>query len=173
MGLTSSIQYGGEFDSLGGCAAKPAGTVVTNPDYAETMRTLARYGADAFYNGQIAENIAAAVQGDQAGVASDTALCLGDERFRITATYRDFDGTDGVGQAVSLSPVLPGIDSSGLIWFFSPGNMELLVKVLHAQNATCHEEVFAAIAAIADLLEEDFAVRSLFVVSHCICLAHC
>lgn len=36
--------------------------------------------------------------------------------------------------------------------------MTLLLMVLQAQNASCHEEVFSAISAIADLLEEDFAV---------------
>ena len=46
------------------CSAKPAGTLIKNPAYAETMKTLARDGADGFYHGSIAENIAAAVQGD-------------------------------------------------------------------------------------------------------------
>jgi gamma-glutamyltranspeptidase/glutathione hydrolase len=46
------------------CSAKPAGTPIKNPAYAETMKTLARDGADGFYHGSIAENIAAAVQGD-------------------------------------------------------------------------------------------------------------
>ena len=46
------------------CTAKPAGTIVKNPEYAQTLRTLSRYGADAFYNGTIADNIATAVQND-------------------------------------------------------------------------------------------------------------
>lgn len=40
--------------------------------------------------------------------------------------------------------------------------MTLLLHCLQAQNATCHEEVFAAISAIADLLEDDFGVRCSF-----------
>jgi importin subunit beta-1 len=36
--------------------------------------------------------------------------------------------------------------------------MTLLLTVLQAQNASCHEEAFSAISAIADLLEADFAV---------------
>ena len=36
--------------------------------------------------------------------------------------------------------------------------MEQLLRVLQAKNATCHEETFAAIAAVTDLLESDFAV---------------
>lgn len=35
--------------------------------------------------------------------------------------------------------------------------MTLLIQVLQAQNASCHEEVFNAISAVADNLEEDFA----------------
>jgi len=35
--------------------------------------------------------------------------------------------------------------------------MTLLLHILQAQNSSCHEEVFSAISAITDLLEEDFA----------------
>ena len=40
--------------------------------------------------------------------------------------------------------------------------MTMLLGVLQAQNATCHEEAFAAIAAVADLLEDDFCVSTPF-----------
>jgi len=46
------------------CQAKPAGTVMRNHAYADTLKALAKGGADAFYYGPIAEDIAAAVQGD-------------------------------------------------------------------------------------------------------------
>ena len=46
------------------CTAKPAGTLIRNKPYAKTLRALARRGADAFYYGPIAQDIAAAVQGD-------------------------------------------------------------------------------------------------------------
>lgn len=46
------------------CTAKPAGTLITNPEYVKTLNILARYGADGFYQGAIADNIVAAVQGD-------------------------------------------------------------------------------------------------------------
>ena len=48
------------------CAAKPAGTIVTNPDYARTIQTLRTRGAEGFYTGQLAEAIAMAVQTDPA-----------------------------------------------------------------------------------------------------------
>ena len=42
------------------CSAKPAGTLMVNKPYAETLKAMARRGSDAFYTGTIAENIAAA-----------------------------------------------------------------------------------------------------------------
>lgn len=38
-------------------SAKPAGTWLTNPDYAETVRLIAEGGPDAFYTGEIAADI--------------------------------------------------------------------------------------------------------------------
>lgn len=55
------------------CTAKPAGTLMTNKPYAETLKAMARGGSDAFYSGEIAENIAAAVQGDL-GIAGDMTV---------------------------------------------------------------------------------------------------
>jgi gamma-glutamyltranspeptidase/glutathione hydrolase len=46
------------------CTAKPAGTLMRNKPYANTLKALARRGADAFYYGPIAQEIADAVQGD-------------------------------------------------------------------------------------------------------------
>ncbi len=41
---------------------KPAGTILRNPDYAAVLREVAAGGAQAFYRGQIARDIVAAVQ---------------------------------------------------------------------------------------------------------------
>lgn len=46
------------------CTAKPAGTVMRNKEYANTMQQLANYGSGTFYHGKIAFDIATAVQGD-------------------------------------------------------------------------------------------------------------
>ena len=46
------------------CMAKPAGTLMRNKAYAWTLKALARKGAEAFYYGPIARDIADAVQGD-------------------------------------------------------------------------------------------------------------
>ena len=59
--------------SAEGCAAKPAGTVVTNVAYADTLAALVDGGADAFYTGPIAADIAQAVQTDPA-IAGDMTI---------------------------------------------------------------------------------------------------
>ena len=60
----TAFEYFTEYDSDGICVAKPAGTTMKNPEYAKTMEKLAKEGADGFYYGEIARNIADAVQGD-------------------------------------------------------------------------------------------------------------
>jgi gamma-glutamyltranspeptidase/glutathione hydrolase len=46
------------------CSAKPAGTLMINRPYADTLKAMRRKGADAFYEGSIAQSIAAAVKTD-------------------------------------------------------------------------------------------------------------
>ena len=61
------------------------------------------------------------------GCATETnALCLTGNRFRVTATYHDHLGRDGVGVAAPLT------SESGTFWFFSPDNVELILKVVDA-----------------------------------------
>jgi hypothetical protein len=69
-------------------------------------------------------------------VPSDTALCLQDGRFRVEAEWEDFAGNQGVGHALPLASDNADngtADSgTGLLWFFSPGNVEVTVKVIDA-----------------------------------------
>jgi len=53
-------------------------------------------------------------------------LCLGDRRFAVTVRFKDplSGGTERSGTAI------PDSDESGFFWFFAPGNLELVVKVL-------------------------------------------
>lgn len=74
------------------CTAKPAGTQVKNKDYARTLKAMARHGADAFYSGDIAADIAAAVQGDPAIPGDMTVADLANyeviERAPVCFEYR-------------------------------------------------------------------------------------
>ncbi len=56
----------------------------------------------------------------------DDTLCLEDDRFQVEVVWRTQDGNSGRGG------VSPSSGRSGLVWFFSPDNTELLVKVLDA-----------------------------------------
>jgi ELWxxDGT repeat protein len=55
---------------------------------------------------------------------SATALCLSGGRFKVEAFWQDFQGNSGAGQAVALT------GDTGTFWFFSPDNVEVIVKVL-------------------------------------------
>src|SRR5262249_2079237 len=70
---------------------KALGTLLKNPAFAETLRTIARDGADAFYKGKIADDIAKAVQGSaqQPGrlTAADLAAYAAKQRDPVCAPY--------------------------------------------------------------------------------------
>lgn len=71
-------------------------------------------------------------------VATDTALCL-HGRFRVEVSWQDFAGVTGAGR------IMPTASSgSGLFWFFSPDNWELMVKVVDGCSVNGHHWVFAA-----------------------------
>ncbi len=57
-------------------------------------------------------------------VPSARTLCLGEGRFRVTASWNLADGSLGEGRAQQLT------ERSGTFWFFDPANVEMLVKVL-------------------------------------------
>ncbi len=58
---------------------------------------------------------------------SATRLCLNGGRFAVEATWKDFSGHTGSGQAVSLT------GDTGTFWFFDPSNVEVILKVLDAR----------------------------------------
>lgn len=71
----------------------PAGTILRNPAYAETLRAVAERGADAFYGGPIAQAILAKVNED--GTPHMAAMDLLEYRARerevLCRPYRAFD----------------------------------------------------------------------------------
>ncbi|MGB5743995.1 MAG: gamma-glutamyltransferase [Sedimenticolaceae bacterium] len=77
------------------CTAKPAGTRIKNKDYADTLKAMRKGGADAFYIGPIAEDIADAVQGDLAIPGDMTVQDLADyevvERDPVCIDYRGYN----------------------------------------------------------------------------------
>jgi len=67
---------------------------------------------------------------------STTALCLSASRFEVSVAWTDFQGNQGVGQAVSLTA------DTGYFWFFTNTNVELVIKVLDARAVNGHFWVF-------------------------------
>jgi gamma-glutamyltranspeptidase/glutathione hydrolase len=69
-----------------------AGTTLRNPGYADTLRVLADFGAQAFYSGDIADDLVRAVQGaaGNPGLLSHDDLALYRVRFRdpVCVPYR-------------------------------------------------------------------------------------
>ncbi len=61
-------------------------------------------------------------------VASSTVLCLNNGRFAVHVAY--VSTTAGSGDATTVP--LPSAPDSGLFYFFSPTNIEMLIKVLNA-----------------------------------------
>lgn len=93
------------------------GDTLTNRAYAQTLRTLAREGADGFYGGDIARGIIDTVRGAQGnpGVLSDLDLALYSVRERpaVCAAFRVYD-VCGMGPpssgALSVGQILGMLD---------------------------------------------------------------
>ena len=71
--------------------------------------------------------------------STSTRLCLDSGRFEVTTRWIAFDGSSGVGTVVP-----GGSANSGLFWFFSPDNWEVLVKELNGCGVNNRRWVFAA-----------------------------
>lgn len=73
-------------------------------------------------------------------VPSSTVFCAGEGgRFRVSVEWQDFAGVVGDGRVLDI-----GRRDSGIFWFFSPENLEMLVKVLDGCGVNDHFWVFAA-----------------------------
>jgi hypothetical protein len=72
---------------------------------------------------------------------TSTAMCLNRGRFRVEVEWTDFQGMAGPGRRVAL-PV--PADDSGIFYFFSPNNWEMLIKVLDGCDINNRYWVFGA-----------------------------
>ena len=116
----------GEYSELGQYYLKDGlpyevGDIVTNPDLAKTLQLIAENGADAFYKGEVAEAIVAAVQ-KHGGVMTteDLANYKAEERVPVTGTYRGYQiisappASSGGTHIVEALNVLENYDISGM-----------------------------------------------------------
>jgi hypothetical protein len=79
---------------------------------------------------------------------TDNQMCLQNGRFLVSVDWEDEDGNTGVGHAI------PSTDDSGLFWFFSANNIELLIKVL--DGCSINNRYWVFFAATTD---QKFTVR--------------
>lgn len=70
---------------------------------------------------------------------SDSVLCLQHGRFRVDVTWQDHEGNSGIGHPAGIAS-----EESGLLWFFRPGNWELLVKVIDGCDMNRHFWLYVA-----------------------------
>ncbi|MEX2519240.1 MAG: gamma-glutamyltransferase [Paracoccaceae bacterium] len=78
-------------------APKPTGAPIRNPDMAETLRLIARDGADAFYTGEIAKRIVADMAANGGFLTADDLANVAAQRAEpLTGEYR--------GRRISTNP---------------------------------------------------------------------
>ncbi|ODQ53923.1 gamma-glutamyltranspeptidase [Saitoella complicata NRRL Y-17804] len=93
---------------------------MTRKRYADTLETIGKYGADAFYNGPMANVTAKAIQ-DAGGImtAADLANYTAVHRDPLHITYRDYDlystsAPSSGGIALFARKILEGYNMSGI-----------------------------------------------------------
>lgn len=69
--------------------------------------------------------------------ADDTTLCLNNGRFEVRATFLTSTGLSGSGHVEKLT------GDTGFFWFFTPSNVEVVVKVLNGCGRNNHYWFFA------------------------------
>jgi ELWxxDGT repeat protein len=79
------------------------------------------------------DGVVAAAHPAQACVPDAETLCLLDGRFRVRVDWQD-QHNDGAGSGGAI----PFTDISGFFWFFTPDNVELVVKALDARVIDGH-----------------------------------
>jgi hypothetical protein len=70
-------------------------------------------------------------------VDTATSVCLGNQRFAVSATWTTPDGRSGTAQVVKLTP------DTAYLWFFASANVEAVVKVIDGCALNHHFWFFA------------------------------
>lgn len=106
----------------------------SSPQELTVMNDLLFFSADDGFSGR--EPWVYPLTGPSSCVPSDEVLCLGGGRFKVVATWRDFEGRTGRGHGVSLTA------DTGYFWFFDPANVEAILKVLDGRGVNGHHWAF-------------------------------
>lgn len=127
---------------------KAVGTILKNPAYAATLRTIAEKGADAYYSGAIAEDIVATVKGHATNpgdmTLADLAAYKVIERPAVCGPYRTFTlcgmGPPSSG-AVAVQQIMAvlatkdiarmGMGPEAVHWFTEAGRLAFADRALY------------------------------------------
>jgi hypothetical protein len=103
---------GASWTDISGGLAYPAGALAVDPNVPGTVYAATRGGVFELSPGATCAS------------SADT-LCLNGSRFKVQVSWRvPSQGTSGAGQAIPMT------SDTGAFWFFSSGNVEVVVKVL-------------------------------------------
>lgn len=70
--------------------------------------------------------------------ADGNTVCIGDnDRFAVEVTWEDFEGNTGEGRAAALQT-----GDTGSLYFFNPGNVELVVKAIDGRQGNGNFWIF-------------------------------
>lgn len=72
-------------------------------------------------------------------------LCLNQGRFKIRAFWKDFQGNSGIGIASTLT------DETGYFYFFSPSNVEVMIKMLNGCSDRLGHRFWAFAAGLTNV----------------------
>ena len=121
------VNPSGQFASVGDTQAfDESSTVLTSQERVEVKGTAAPPGSIGDIQ-RFIDRAATATTSFTPCAETRFGFDLGGCRFHIEVEWDDGHGGSGVGQPVQLT------DDTGYLWFFSPTNVELMVKVLDAR----------------------------------------
>jgi hypothetical protein len=134
-----AVRNGDNFDlELDSCPILPPGPALINVNTEVGPLAPGAYQMRVVFDGTVVETLPFTVR-EALGTCQPGAavLCLGDRRFRVESTWQA-NGQAGAGQAAAITR------DTGRFSFFTPGNVELVVKVIDACALDGHFWVFAA-----------------------------
>ena len=136
---------GGAFQEVGTAPANAQGALITGltPGVSYTFRVRAA-GAAGFsaYSNAAAATTPTSSPAEVCG-ENGPSLCLLGSRFRVEVDWHQGNGTTGRGTLVRSS------DKTATVWFFDPGNTELIVKVLDGRPV--NQQFWVFFSSLTDL----------------------
>jgi hypothetical protein len=134
----AAVRNGNNFDlEIGSCPILPPGAAVINVNTQVGPLAPGTYQMRIVFDGLIFETRSFTVR-EALGTCQPaaTVLCLGDRRFRVESTW-EANGRSGVGQAAAVTR------DTGRFSFFTPGNVELVVKAVDGCGTNDRFWIFA------------------------------